>query len=339
MSSWLGLEGEYAVEGMPHVTKIARKPKGVGCEMKAAADAATGIVFHIEIQEGGENMAAKDYVKPKKKLSEAEMLRHNPNNLKLYQATTACTLRLTRSYHNTGRIVIGDAWFASVATMTALHEHGLYFTGIVKTAHKNFPTAAITQWASGADSEGGVQPTRGAHKVLTSKYTCRGQEFDMMAIGWKDTKTKQIISNTGNTKSGHIVTRLRHLKIDDSAGSPKTVRRFLSYPQPSVVKDMFQAFPTIDIHDHLRQGVLKMEASWKTHSWEHRFVATMLGIIFTNTYLAYRYDRSTAGLETVDLRTFLEELAFDLINYHKEMNLQMFSRHSNVACKQKPQVF
>lgn len=338
MCSWLGKDGDNAVEGMPHVMKIARKPKGKGCEMKAGADATTGIIFFVEIQEGADRMSAKDFVKPKRKMTNDELQLHNPRRLRLYQSTTACTLRLTRGYHYTNRIVIGDAWFASVNTLQALHEHGLFFTGIVKTAHRNYPSAAITQWSSGATNPEGVRPARGDHKVFLSNYESQGQNYQMMAVGWKDTQTKHIISNVGNTQGGHIVSRLRHSKIVDSNGVPETIRHFREYPQPAVVKEMFDAFPTIDIHDHLRQGILKMEVSWKTLSWQHRLTATMLGIIFTNTYLAYRYDKSTAGMETNDLRTFLDELAYDLIHYGEEMNNTVNIRHSTAEIDQKPEV-
>ena len=36
MSSWTGSEADVA-EGMPHKTKIERKPEGVGAELKAMA--------------------------------------------------------------------------------------------------------------------------------------------------------------------------------------------------------------------------------------------------------------------------------------------------------------
>jgi len=36
------------------------------------------------------------------------------------KATTACTLRLTRHWQSTSRIVVGDAWFGSVRTVEEL---------------------------------------------------------------------------------------------------------------------------------------------------------------------------------------------------------------------------
>ena len=39
-------------EGIPHLSKIIRKPEGIGAEYKDVADALTGLMLFIEIQEG-----------------------------------------------------------------------------------------------------------------------------------------------------------------------------------------------------------------------------------------------------------------------------------------------
>lgn len=54
MSSWTGSEAEYVAEGMPHKTKIVRKPEGVGAELKAMACGSTGILLKLDIMEGKE---------------------------------------------------------------------------------------------------------------------------------------------------------------------------------------------------------------------------------------------------------------------------------------------
>jgi hypothetical protein len=46
MSAWRGKDGNFCSNGMPHVTKIARKPKGVGAELKDAADSETMLHYH-----------------------------------------------------------------------------------------------------------------------------------------------------------------------------------------------------------------------------------------------------------------------------------------------------
>ena len=59
MSAWKGQEGKYSAHGAPHVTKIARKPEGVGAELKAAADGETNIMLSLDIMEGKERQRVK----------------------------------------------------------------------------------------------------------------------------------------------------------------------------------------------------------------------------------------------------------------------------------------
>ena len=54
MSSWTGSKAEYIAEGMPHKTKIVRKPEGVGAELKAMACGSTGILLKLDYIEGKE---------------------------------------------------------------------------------------------------------------------------------------------------------------------------------------------------------------------------------------------------------------------------------------------
>eukprot|EP00731_Ephydatia_muelleri_P015871 Em0009g295a len=61
MSSWNGADGEFVAEEMPHKTKVARKPEGVGAEMKSLACGETGILLKLDIMEGKEANQRKDY--------------------------------------------------------------------------------------------------------------------------------------------------------------------------------------------------------------------------------------------------------------------------------------
>jgi len=51
VSAWRGVDGKCS-DGMPHVTKIIRKPKGVGCEIKNIACALSKIMLRLEICKG-----------------------------------------------------------------------------------------------------------------------------------------------------------------------------------------------------------------------------------------------------------------------------------------------
>ncbi|CAG4952550.1 unnamed protein product [Parnassius apollo] len=105
MFTWYG-RGAYFKDGMPAVMKIKRKPKGISCEVKQRV---------IVIQ---------------KKKWQRE-----------FGARTATTLRLTEPWRGSGRVIVGDSWFASVKTAVELFKVGLYFIGLVKTAHSFYPVS------------------------------------------------------------------------------------------------------------------------------------------------------------------------------------------------------
>ena len=61
MSAWTSAKPDCLPDTMPHKTKIIRKPKGVGCEIKNLADGRTGVMLQLEIHEGKEAMGNKDW--------------------------------------------------------------------------------------------------------------------------------------------------------------------------------------------------------------------------------------------------------------------------------------
>ena len=289
MSAWKGSDGEYVAEGMPNKTKIARKPEGVGAEMKALACGETGIILKLDIMEGREANRRKDFSQE-------------------YGEGTAVTLRLTKEYYGTGRVVHADSAFSSVKTLLALRERGLFFMGMIKTAHKEFPLAFLKSWANG-DEEGG-KPSRGNYCLLQTQSE-HGLPF--YALGWADRKVKTIISNVGSTNPGSISKRLRHKK-ELVGGVWETTRYYKEIQRPSMVEEFYSCFGIIDVHDHLRQGSLAMEREWYTHKWWHRVFTTILGICLIDSYLAYKFDMEAVHNSPDDLKTYLGKLAYQLIH-------------------------
>jgi hypothetical protein len=114
---WKDISASIAgIFGMSHQAKIVRKPEGVGAEFKSVADAQSGFILTLDIIEGQERNAAKKY-----------------NNL---GAETGKTLRLTRPWHGTNRVVVRDSWFASFLTAFELWCVGISSMGILKTASR-----------------------------------------------------------------------------------------------------------------------------------------------------------------------------------------------------------
>ncbi|XP_051167804.1 uncharacterized protein LOC127285709 [Leptopilina boulardi] len=272
MFAWYG-KGLHGTKegGMPAVIKIKRKPKGVGCECKTLADVQTGIMIGIEINEGKEVM--------KDKLWQKE-----------FGAGTATTLRLTQPWFGTGRIVVGDSWFASVKTAIELRKQGLYFLGIVKTATKMYPM-----------TEAKARCPKKSGKKAVATATVNGT--DLTCVAWKDKKVFTFIGSCGTTLNGEPAKKNR---IDaDGNVAIKIV------PRPKIVEEYFDGAPAIDIHNHIRQSGLALENSWSTQQWHHRMFASLFGIIEANAYLAFKFFKKEKSLKH---STFVEALSQQLFN-------------------------
>ena len=289
MSSWTGSEAEYVAEGMPHKTKIVRKPEGVGAELKSMACGSTGILLKLDIMEGKDANRRKSF--------SAE-----------FGEGTAVVLRLCSSLFGSGRIVHADSAFSSVKTLLALEQKGLYFQGMVKTAHKEYPMGFMKDWENGL-AEGGV-PSRGDWCLLESKTP---QNTNMYALGLKDRKLKTIISNAGTTLSGNPSKRKRHKKVEKD-GMYETVTYYKEISRPSMIELFFSCFGAIDVHDHYREGSLAFEREWYTHCWWHRMFATIFGMCVVDAYMAYKFEAEKNGDATDDFKGFIGKLAYQLIH-------------------------
>jgi len=120
MSSYEGLEASYAVDGMPGKQKIARKPRGVGMELKSVADGDTKCILRVEMHEGKTKQSLKRF-----------------NDL---GSGCAFIQRLCEPWRfGSNRTVVADSAFSSLNTCEQLLSRGLLFMGMVTTAHKRFP--------------------------------------------------------------------------------------------------------------------------------------------------------------------------------------------------------
>jgi hypothetical protein len=113
--------------GEVHVTFQGRKPTQYGIEFKDMACGIAHIMLMIELAEGKDKDALKEY-------------------RDAVGATTACTLRLTAPYSGTGRCGVWDAWFQNCNTAEWVKDvHGLDSIGAIKTGHKGYPKALILE--------------------------------------------------------------------------------------------------------------------------------------------------------------------------------------------------
>ena len=276
MSSWRGKDGNFCSDGMPHVTKIDRKPKGVGAELKDAACSETNIIIRLEYQLGKEKMQLKDYTN-------------------IHNAGTAQTLRLTQPWHNTGRTINADSAFASVATAVACKAIGLEFKGIVKTATASYPMHYLRTIE---------YKERGDWVTLVAEI----DSHKIFATGWGDMTRKNLVHTDGASSAGSSHRKRRWRECDDGDGTEVEWRET---KRPKVVEEYFDAAKVIDVHNHMRQGGLALEEAWATKSWEHRLASTLIGMIETDAFLAMKHFQPHCN--DIDHADFTEELAFQLL--------------------------
>lgn len=88
--------------------------------------------------------------------------------------------------------------------------------------------------------------------------------------------------------------------------------------QPLAIQTFFDSFSSVDIHDHYRQGSLALERNWVTRTWWHRTFSTLLAMICTDAYLAYKHEwkasDSFSGVQLMSFKAFLNRLTYSLIH-------------------------
>lgn len=249
-SKWLGLEGQQ--KGIPHCTKNAHKPTGVGAEAIVLCDGTTNIALRIELSKGKEHNAATN------------------NGVPFGAAVTA---RLTDCYKGSARLVVGDSRFASMSTVKLLRKQGLFFTGLVKTAYAGFPKTWL--------KSGKPYVYRGETRALSS-------QDQILAVGWfdcplrssaekKQRRTKCFVSSAGTTLDGKP-----HVKKPSGEIVPRCC----------LVEDYFKAAAAVDQHNRLRQHELAAESAIGTQSWSTRVAMTIFGMMTVDAFLAYKHERA-----------------------------------------------
>ena len=284
MCAW---RGRYGTPDNPHVLPVLswvpRKPEPMGMELKTTADAITSAIIFVEPCMGKDTHPNLEYFEE-------------------WGHTTATTLRITKPWQGTNRVVGGDSWFSSVKTAQALRGVGLHYVGDVKTAHRRFPKKALQQ---------AVGEERGDWSTMTSTIDVNGSEETIFAVGHRrHGKVHSYVFTAGVTLKGKVhPPRLflscvcgTHLCNDacaqpycwtvddeDGLGSVMVERK-----TPRVLNDYTLAQPGVDRHNRYRQRLLAMEKRMVTNSFAFRYFTTLLGMVFTNAFFLRRFfnDRS-----------------------------------------------
>lgn len=228
MGQWLG-------KGMPGLMHVQRKPTPIGRETHTLADKDTGCIIRTEIYEGKAYMQGKDFVSE-------------------YNAGTALTLRMTKPWWGSGRLVILDSAFASFMCAKALANKGMYMVGNVKTAHWSFPKAWLLSQV----------PTRGNRAVVkTTIRTDSNEEWTIIGAADRDKQPMVLIGTAGSTNEGAQLSRtFTRLRGDG------TYNTYTNKHNQMHIHELYRSsFNVVDMHNAKRQGGASLEDTWKTHKW------------------------------------------------------------------------
>lgn len=276
-------------ERCPHCSYIKNKPRGEGIMCKCLADGKSKIMLALEIQEGQSAMELKEYqVRPHAHFKDANDRNRYQSQIStgnLHKFHTAVTLRLAQPYFHSGRVVVGDSAFGSIATIIALLLMGLYFVGTIKTAIIDFPLQFFQQWSDSKDTQ------VGSFNVLTTSIhhvANPGVHHQIMAVGYKggDSFLRTIGSSIGSTLPGDPA-RSTTTYMRGSKNDVEIVEELLTLDQPKIIQEFHHFSHAIDIHNQLRQGIFKIEQYWHTDRYWMRVFSTIIGIVCVNAYFAY----------------------------------------------------
>ena len=281
-TKWRGL-GDWYELGMPHITKIPRKPEPVGLEIKDLCDGESGIMLFIEIMEGVQIMTTKPFCARGRK-----------------DGTAQC-LRFTQSWHGSGRVLVGDSAFASVQTCIEMMKvAGWYFVGLVKQSSAMYPKRHLQTMQMG--QRGNV-----------ATFTATRSGVTMLAHVWNDPgkpgkPRKSLISTFGTSTAAEASQRRRKRKRDDGTWEDY----FKPVPRSELVKTYFTYAGAIDRHNRVRMDGIRMERTLEFKEWHRRVVTSLLGYVATDAFYGMKLEQG----DDLQLDEFMEELAKSMIFNH-----------------------
>lgn len=289
---------------MPGLKKIPRKPRPIGVELKILADGSTFIILNIEKHGSKESMQSIEGAAYSEE----------------FGATVGCSLRLTKPYWETGRLVLGDAWFGSVKCVEQLRLRGLFAIMVVKNNHKNFPQSCLNMIVRKKNQVVGEELPDDVNDIITGNFTARplargewcsfllpSAKGVLLAIRLKDLRDKNLICSAGTS----------------NAGEPRKTLSGKSVSRPAASVEYAKSSAAIDIYNHIRTGSVGLEDSWQTISCKLRQFAALIGCIEANAFLAYKHFNPQG--EGMLHRDFRKKLAAELINnpfLHNNLSLR-----------------
>ena len=199
--------------------------------------------------------------------------------------SVALTLRMVEKVKNRGLVLIADSWFGSVACILALYEVATFAVMNVKTVHKRFPKNALLKLL-GYDKKKKLCPKhrRGEYYGFTQKYETAAGPCEVLAAqlaAGHNSKRPVLVVSTASVMTPADDYTKTWTWVDAAGDLVKYTIRVAT----TMVHAMYHRwFHIVDVHNHLRQGLVSMADVWATKNWAHRHFAEGLGFWEVNVY-------------------------------------------------------
>jgi hypothetical protein len=177
-----------------------------------------------------------------------------------------------------------------------------YF-GALKTSTRGFPKKEIEEimadWPSGK------------HIVLEGRSP---EGVDLIAVGYRY-NCKKVLSFVGTKDAGDTAVnpaRPYYAKFPDEYNNVAS----RAIDRPFIISEYFTSSNCIDAHNHIRQGVLKLEKHWVTQQCWYRIFTTMLGINLTDAWKAHHHGLGDEKRhKNMKVKKFADLVALQIFEY------------------------
>ena len=146
---------------------------------------------------------------------------------------------------------------------------------------------------------------------LTVTMECTAPEtgVKLVGIGYKYNSRKVLLfvmtKNAGKTIPGSPYIA----RFTDEFGNVKSRR----VERPDCISQYFKCANKIDRHNHLRQGILRLEQYWRTVDPWFCIATTVFGMTVSDCYLGMRFHLQAEPFSSFTIEDFADMLANDLL--------------------------
>lgn len=253
-----------SVDRMPGRRKIARKPKGVGMEIRDIADCQMHILLRMEPCEPHAREIRKQH------------------SVRL-GITTGSMVRLTEPWHSSGRIVFGDSLFGSPRACAAMADVGLYSVLMIKRRRYwpvDVPSTIISDVPDAFNS------------AQAFERTCRGHS--MYIAVFKDRKPRVIVANTLTMRRTEEVHRI----VKNAQGLSAEV----PLHPPEVFAEYSRSKSAVDAANSVRESMSSFSDTLITREWRLKIFGFLVGVLEGNAFLAHGEFNRGARMQHYDFR-------------------------------------